>query len=112
MYKIINEDNTIVKEYPSPEIYRTLSNEEKNNIFIFKNEIEKITIPQGLGKVSVNVFYDGATLEKEFMIKYSNGFTKEYYENEILKLDEHMMDFSKMNNLYKFYRSCIFLLEK
>ena len=39
MYKLINEDNTLVKDYPSPEIYKTLSEEEKNNIFTFKNEI-------------------------------------------------------------------------
>ena len=32
MYKLINEDNTLVKDYPSPEIYKTLSDEEKNNI--------------------------------------------------------------------------------
>ena len=29
MYKLINEDNTLVKDYPSPEIYKTLSDEEK-----------------------------------------------------------------------------------
>ena len=29
MYKIINEDNTLVKDYPSPEIYKTMSDEEK-----------------------------------------------------------------------------------
>ena len=59
MYKLINEDNTLVKDYPSPEIYKTLSDEEKNNIFTFKNEIEKITLEKGLGRVYVNVSYDG-----------------------------------------------------
>ena len=49
IYKLINEDNTLVNEYPAPQIYKTLSDEEKNNIYTFKKEIEKITIPKGLG---------------------------------------------------------------
>ena len=40
IYKLINEDNTLVNEYPAPQIYKTLSDEEKNNIYTFKKEIE------------------------------------------------------------------------
>ena len=110
MYKIINEDNTLVKDYPSPQIYETMSDEEKRNIFAFKEEIEKITVPNGLGKVSVIISYDGSYREKEFIIKYSNGFSKEHYEKEIEKIDKHMLSFSKKNNLYDFYRDSYILL--
>ena len=109
-YKLINEDNTLVKDYPSPEIYKTMSDEEKENIFTFKNEIEKITLEKGFGRVSVNISYDGSYREKEFIIKYSNGFTKEYYEKEIEKIDEHMKTFSKKNNLYDFFLDSYILL--
>ena len=111
MYKLINEDNTLVKDYPSPEIYKTLSDEEKNNIFTFKNEIEKITTANGLGRVSVNVSYDGPSLNKVFLIKFSNGFTKEYYEKEIEKIDDHIESFSKKNNMYNFYLGCYFSIK-
>ena len=110
MYKIINEDNTLVKDYPSPQIYETMSDEEKRNIFAFKEEIEKITVPNGLGKVSVIISYDGSYREKEFIIKYSNGFSKEHYEKEIEKIDKRMLSFSKKNNLYDFYRDSYILL--
>ena len=110
MYKIINEDNTLVKDYPSPQIYETMSDEEKRNIFVFKNEIEKMTVPNGLGKVSVTISYDGSYREKEFIIKYSNGFSKEHYEKEIEKIDKHMLSFSKKNNIYDFYRDSYILL--
>ena len=110
MYKIINEDNSLVKDYPSPQIYETMSDEEIKNIFAFKNEIEKITVPNGLGKVSVIISYDGSYREKEFIIKYANGFSKEHYENEIEKIDKHMLSFSKKNNLYDFYRDSYILL--
>ena len=110
MFKIINEDNTLVKDYPSQEIYKTLTEEEKKNIFIFKDEIEKITLANGLGRVSVNISYDGSHREKEFIINYSNGFTKEHYEKEIDKIDEYMMNFSKKNNLYDFFLDSYILL--
>lgn len=110
MYKIINEDNTLVKDYPSPQIYETMSDEEIKNIFAFKEEIEKITVPNGLGKVSVIISYDGSYREKEFIIKYANGFSKEHYEKEIEKIDKHMLSFSKKNNLYDFYRDSYILL--
>ena len=93
IYKLINEDNTLVNEYPAPQIYKTLSDEEKNNIYSFKKEIEKITIPKGLGKVYVNVMYDCIQLEKEYIIKYSNGHSREYYEKEIEKIYRHMESF-------------------
>lgn len=112
VYKIINEDNTLVKDYPSPEIYKTLSNEEKMNIFTFKNEIEKLTLAKGLGRVYVNISYDGSYPEKEFIIKYSNGFTKEHYEKEIEKIDKHMLDFSKKNNIYDFFLDSYILLKE
>ena len=102
-YKLINEDNTLVKDYPAPEIYKTLSEEEKKNIFLFKEEIEKITLEKGLGKVSVHVFYDGPNLQKDSIIKISNGFTKEYYKKEILKIYEHLSKFSKKNNIYSYF---------
>ncbi len=100
MYKLINENNTIVKDYPSSEIYKTMSDGEKKNIFTFKNEIEKITLKKGLGRVSVYVSYDGPNLEKGFMINYSNGFTKEYYETEIENINKSLKNFSKKNNIY------------
>ena len=112
MYKLINEDNTLVKDYPSPEIYKTLSEEEKNNIFTFKNEIEKISLEKGLGRVYVNVSYDGPSLDKVFFLKYSNGFTEEYYEKEIEKIEDYIESFSKKNNLYDFYLGCYIFLEK
>ena len=111
MYKLINEDNTLVKDYPSPEIYKTLSEEEKNNIFRFKKEIEKITIPKGLGKVYVNVSYDYMRLEKEFIIKYSNGYSRDHYKNEIENIYDHIESFSKKNDLYDFYLCCHILLK-
>ena len=43
MYKIINEDNSLVSEYPSNKLYNLLSKEEKEHIQIFKKEIEKLT---------------------------------------------------------------------
>ncbi len=110
MYKIINEDNTLVKDYPSPQIYETMSDEEKRNIFVFKNEIEKMTVPNGLGKVSVTISYDESYREKEFIIKYSNGFSKEHYEKKIEKIDKHMLTFSKKNHLYDFYRDSYIML--
>ena len=111
-YKIINEDNTLVKDYTSPEIYKTMSDEEKKNIFRFKNEIEKITTANGLGRVYVNVTYDESMLlEKEFIIKYSNGYTHEYYEKEIEKLYDYIESFSKKNNIFDFYLGCHILLE-
>lgn len=110
MYKLINEDNTLVKDYPSPEIYKTMSDEEKENIFRFKEEIEKMSLAKGLGRVSVIISYDGSYREKEFIIKHSNGFSKDHYEKEIEKIDEHMLVFSKKNNLYDFYLDSYILL--
>ena len=110
IYKLINEDNTLVNEYPAPQIYKTLSDEEKNNIYSFKKEIEKITIPKGLGKVYVNVMYDCIQLEKEYILMYSNGHSREYYEKEIEKIYRHMESFSKKNNLFDFYLGCHILL--
>ena len=103
IYKLINEDNTLVNEYPAPQIYKTLSDE-------VKKEIEKITIPKGLGKVYVNVMYDCIQLEKEYIIKYSNGHSHEYYEKEIEKICNQMESFSKKNNLFDFYLGCHILL--
>ena len=111
IYRIINEDNTLVKDYPSPEIYKTMSDEEKKNILILKNEIEKITIPRGLGRVYVNVTYEGMQLEKEFIIKYTNGYSQEFYEKEIEKIDDYIESFSKKNNIYDFYLGCYILLK-
>ena len=110
IYKLINEDNTIAKDYPAPEIYKTLSDEEKNNIFTFKNEIEKLTLAKGLGKVYVNVMYDCNRLEKEFIIKYSNGYSHEHYKKEIDEIDDKIESFSKKNNIYDFYHECHILL--
>lgn len=111
IYKLINEDNALVKDYPAPEIYKTLSDEEKKNIFTFKNEIEKITLASGLGKVSVNVCYEGQQLEKEFVIRYSNGYSREYYKKEIEKIHKHIASFSKKNNIYDFYLGCYISLK-
>lgn len=111
-YKLINEDNSLVKDYPAPEIYKTMTDEEKKNIFLIKNEIEKITLEKGLGKVYVNVSYDIMKLNKEFIIKRSNGFREEHYNNEIKKIYEHINTFAKKNNLYDFYLGCYILLDK
>lgn len=111
IYKLINEDNTLVQDYPAPEIYKTLSDEEKKNIFLLKDEIEKLTLANGLGRVYVNVMYDCNRLEKEFIIKYSNGYSRKYYENEIEKIYKHISSFSKKNNIYDFYYGCHILLE-
>ena len=111
LYKLINEDNTLVTEYPAPEIYKTLSDEEKKNIIIFKNEIEKITLANGLGKVSVNVCYEGLQIEKEFVIKQSNGYSQEYYKKEIEEIYKHIASFSKKNNIYDFFLGCYISLK-
>ena len=71
---------------------------------------KKITIPKGLGKVYVNVMYDCIQLEKEYIIKYSNGHSHEYYEKEIEKICNQMESFSKKNNLFDFYLGCHILL--
>ena len=76
-----------------------------------KSEIEKITLEKGLGRVYVNVTYDCIRLEKEFIIKYSNGYTRDYYKKEIEKIYNHIDDFAKRNNLYEFYLSCHILLK-
>ena len=110
IYKLINEDNTIAKDYPAPEIYKTLSDEEKENIFTFKNEIEKITISKGLGRVYVNVTYEGMQLEKEFIIKYTNGYSQEFYEKEIEEIYDYLASFSKKKNIYDFFLGCYILL--
>ncbi|MBQ6813754.1 MAG: hypothetical protein IJP12_03855 [Methanobrevibacter sp.] len=110
MYKLINEDNSLVKEYPAPEIYRTISDEDKENLNIFKKEIEKITLEKGLGKVSVNVSYDGPTLQRAFIIKYSNGYSKEYYKKNLNEINKHMKLFSQENNLYDFFCNSYILI--
>ena len=53
------------------------------NIFTFKNEIDKLTLAKGLGRVHVNVIYDCNRLEKEIIIKYTNGYNGIYKENYI-----------------------------
>lgn len=112
MYKLINEDNTLVKEYPAPEIYKTISNEEKENIDIFKKEIDKITMGKGLGRVSVNVSYDGPNLQKEFILKYSNGYSYEFYDKEIDQITDYMETFSKNNGFYELFLESYILIEK
>ncbi|MBR5504655.1 MAG: hypothetical protein IKV87_09495 [Methanobrevibacter sp.] len=111
MYKIINEDFTLVKDYPAPEIYRTFSDSEKENIKIFKTEIDKLTTEKGLGKVSVNVSYDGPNIERAFALKYSNGYSYKHYYDEINKITMHMRDFSEKNNLYDFYLNSYIILK-
>ena len=111
IYKLLNEDNSLVKDYPAPEIYKTLTEEEKKNIYTFKEEIEKITLRKGLGNVYVNVTYDDMRLEKEFIIKYSNGYSRDYYEKEIERIYEHIDSFAKKNNLYDFYLTSHILLK-
>ena len=111
MYKLLKEDNTLVMDYPTPEIYKNMSEEEKENIKLFKKEIEKITLEKGLGRVSVNVSYDGPSLEKEFIIKHVNGFTRDYYEEQIDIINDSLEEFSKKNNLYDFYLDIYVLLE-
>ena len=103
MYRLINEDNTLVKDYPAPEIYKTLSEKEKENIQIFKDEIEKFTLKEGLGRVSVNVSYEGLTLEKAFIIKNRNGYSITYYDEKINEISLYLKIFSKKNNMYDFF---------
>ena len=45
-----------------------------------------------------------------YIIKYSNGHSHEYYEKEIEKICNQMESFSKKNNLFDFYLGCHILL--
>ena len=112
MYKLINEDGTLVKDYPAPEIYKTLSKKEKENIQIFKDEIEKFTLKEGLGRVSVHVSYEGPNLEKTFMIKNANGYTNEQYNKKINEIFHYLKKFSKENNIYNFFLESYILLNE
>ncbi len=104
MYKIINEDNSLVSEYPSNKLYNLLSKEEKEHIQIFKKEIEKLTEEEGLGKITVSLSYESDIIEKEFEIKNRNGYTFREFEEIIDKIIDHMMEFCRNDKgLYEFY---------
>ena len=65
-----------------------------------------------MGRVSIYVCYQGLQLEKEFIIKYSNGYAQDYFEKEIEKIYDHIESCSKKNNLYDFFLTVIFTLNK
>ena len=81
MYKILNEDSSLVTEYPSNRIYDLLSNKEKEHIHLFKREIDKLTVNKGFGKVTVSLFPAGDIYEKVFEVENNNGYSfKEFDE--------------------------------
>lgn len=106
MYKIINEDNSLVSEYPSDILYGMLSDKEKEHINFFKKEIDKLTEKEGLGKITVSLNYEGSVMEKEFQIKDRNGYTFQEFEEIEDKIRDHMTDICKNDEeLYEFYRN-------
>lgn len=103
MYKIINEDNSLVTEHASSFLYGLLDDDEKEFIFLFKNEIDKLTEKEGLGKITVSVTYDSDIIEKVFRIKNTRKMNFEEREKIIDKIRKHMREFCKINDLIKFY---------
>ncbi|MBO7716481.1 hypothetical protein [Methanobrevibacter sp.] len=104
MYKIINEDNSLVTDYPSNVLYNLLKEEEKEFIFFFKKEMDRITEKIGLGKITVSVTYDSDIIEKVFEIKNMISIEFEKREKIIDKIISHMIEFCKKNNIYEYYR--------
>lgn len=104
MYKIINEDYSLVTEYPSNVLYNLIKDDEKEFIFLFKREMDKITEKMGLGKITVSVTYDSDIIEKVFEIK--NIIHEEFGKRQkiIDKVRNHMIEFCKKNNIYEYYR--------
>ena len=111
MYKIINEDNTWVKEYPSCEICKLINKKDKELMILFKEEIEKITIKEGYGKITVKVDYEGSILLNIFVMK--NLKKRPFEENDKLfdKIIEHLNDFAKTEELLMFYNNSYIILE-
>lgn len=106
MYKLINEDNTWVNEYPSNEIASLINEEDKENMILFKEEIEKITIPEGLGKITVEVIFEGTIMENEFVIKNRKNQSFEERDRLIRKILDHLTKFAKTEDLFKFFKNC------
>ncbi|MBR5504658.1 MAG: hypothetical protein IKV87_09510 [Methanobrevibacter sp.] len=96
MYRIINEDNSLVSEYPSNKLYDLLTDQEKEYIRLIKNEIEKLTEEEGLGKITVSLSPEGDILEKAFQIK-ANGYTFSEFEEKIDNIRDQMFEFYKDN---------------
>ena len=104
MYRIINEDNSLVSKYPSNVLYGLLSEAEKEYIQICKNEIDKLSQKEGLGKTTVSLSYECNIIEKVFEIKNINGYTIKEFEEIKDKIRDHMADFCKKEKgLYEFY---------
>ena len=97
MYKIINEDGSLVRGYPSDALYDLLTDKEKEHIQLFKNEVEKITEKEGLGKITVSVSYDEPIIEKAFQIQDKNGYSFDEFQEILDKIRLHMADFCKNN---------------
>lgn len=104
MYRIINEDNSFVNEYPASKLYDMISDKEKEYIQLFKKEIDKIAQEEGLDKITVSLSYDEDVMEKAFEIKDNNGFTFYELEEKKNRIRDHMAEICKNNKeLYEFY---------
>ena len=92
MYRIINEDNTLVTEYPSNAIYNLLENKEKEHIHLFKKEIDKLTEKEGFGKVTVSLFPSGDIYEKAFEVKNNNGYSFDEFDEILERLSAQILE--------------------
>lgn len=111
MYKIINEDNSWVNKYPSNEICKLINYKDKELMLLFKEEIEKITLKEGYGKITVKVDYDGSFLINFFVMK--NLEKRPFEENDKLfdKILTHLDNFAITNELLNFYNNSFIILE-
>lgn len=103
MYKIINEDNSLVMEQASKFIFNLMNEDGKEFIFLFKKEMDKLTEKEGLGKITVSLTYDSDIIEKVFSIKNTKKLRFEEREEIIDKIMNHMINFCKVNNLIEYY---------
>ena len=110
MYKIINEDNSLVTEYPSNVLYDLISEKEKECICIFKKEIEKLTEKEGLGKITVSLSPDGDIYLKAFEIKDTNGYTIHEFEIILDKIRDHMFEFCQKDPELKEFINFSFII--
>ena len=95
MYKIINEDNSLVTEYPSNILYDKLSESEKQYIQIFKKELDKLAEKEGLSRSTVSISYAGDIFEKDFEIKDKTGYAIQEYEEIVENITWKMYEFCK-----------------
>ncbi|MBR5504657.1 MAG: hypothetical protein IKV87_09505 [Methanobrevibacter sp.] len=106
MYRIINEDNSLVTEYPSNVLYGLLSQEEKEYIQLFKNEMDKLTEKEGIGRITVSLSPEINIIEKAFVIHDTNGYNFYEFEEIVDKIRDHMTEFCESDEkLNEFYNS-------